>query len=143
MSSPILDSRQPELSAQDILARLERYAAAYRLVSPSPAPTTVRLLDHPVPALPTPTDDFQPHGQRFRRVDPATADLFPYDLTATIVGCVATILAVRYVAGPFALAITLGLLVAGEGARRWRWFPSVGVNLMIGVVAGALLVFTA
>jgi hypothetical protein len=145
VSSPTLDSRQPELSASDILARLERYAAAHRSSS-SPrvavAPT-VRLLDNAAATLEPPTDDFQPHARRLRRLDPATADLFPYDLAATIVGCVATILAYRYLAGPFALAITFGLLAGGESARRRRWFPSAGVNLLIGVVAGAVLVFTA
>jgi hypothetical protein len=148
VSSPILDSRQPELSARDILARLERYAAAYRVASPSPSPRvalapTVRLLDHSAATLEVPTDDFQPHARQLRRLDPATADLFPYDLAVTIVGCVATILAYRFVAAPVALAITVGLLAAGEGARRRRWFPSAGVNLMIGVLAGAILVFTA
>jgi hypothetical protein len=101
------------------------------------------VLERPVTTLEPPTDDFQPHAQRTRRIDPATADLFPYDLAATIVGCVATILAFRYVPGPFALGITVGLLAAGEAARRYRWFPSAGVNLLIGVVAGAVLVFTA
>jgi len=155
--SPILDAREPELSAKDILARLERYAAAYRSsgqdsparpVAPTISRTsfapmpTVRITERVAPTLAPPTDDFQPHTRR-SRVDPATADLFPYDLAATIVGCVATILAYRFVGGPFALALTLGLLAAGESARRWRWFPSAGVNLMIGVVAGAILVFTA
>ena len=57
-------------------------------------------------------------------IDPATADLFPYDLAATIVGCVATILAYRFFAGPLALVITLALLAGGEspgvgaGSRR-------------------------
>lgn len=157
MSSPILDSREPELSATDILARLERYAAAYRSSGQGPAtrsaaPTisrasfapmpTVRVAERPAPTLAPPTDDFQPHTRR-NRIDPATADLFPYDLATTIVGCVATILAYRFVAGPIAFVLTVGLLVGAEVARRKRWFASAAVNLMIGTVAGAILVFTA
>ncbi len=157
MSSPILDSREPELSAPDILARLERYAAAYRSSGLGPStrtatPTisrasfapmpTVPLAERLAPTLAPTTDDFQPHTRR-SRIDPASADLFPYDLAATIVGCVATISAYRFAAGLVALVLTLGLLVGGEVARRRRWFPSAAVNLMIGVVAGAILVLTA
>jgi hypothetical protein len=106
-------------SAQDILERLERYAAARRaarVVATAP--------------LTEPTHPF----------DAATVDLFPYDLIAAVVGCAATILASIVLARPAALLFAAALIVLGAWARRHRWFPSVGVNLVIGAVVGLVLV---
>ena len=44
---------------------------------------------------------------------------------------------------PVAVAATVVIAAAGEWMRRFRWFPSVGVKLLIGTLAGLLLVFTA
>jgi len=104
-------------SAQDILERLERYAATHRAPRVASAP--------PAPA---------------RRFDPATVDLFPYDLAATIIGCAATILAGIAFARPLTLLFVGGLAVAGEWSRRTRWFPAVGTNLLLGTAIGLLLV---
>lgn len=105
-------------SAQDILERLERYAAvrrAVRVVAPVPPPASHRL-------------------------DPATVDLFPYDLIAAVVGCAATILASIIFARPAALVFAATLIVSGTWARQQRWFPSAGLNLVIGAVVGLVLV---
>jgi hypothetical protein len=104
-------------SAQDILERLERYAAMHRRVR-------AVALAHP-PA---------------RRLDPATVDLFPYDLIAAVVGCAATILASIALAPPAAAGFAATLIVSGAWSRQHRWFPSAGVNLVIGAVVGLLLV---
>jgi hypothetical protein len=123
-----LERRAPAVgSAQDILERLERYAAARRAARAVPAP---RL----VPASPV---------APVHRFDAATIDLFPYDLIATIVGAASTILASIVFAVPVALAFAGGLALSGEWARRRRWFPSVGVNLVIGVVLGTILVLVS
>jgi hypothetical protein len=106
-------------SAQDILERLERYAAARRAVR-----------------VAAPATDAQPS----HRLDAATVDLFPYDLIAAVIGCAATILASIVLARPAALVFAAGLVACGAWARRLRWFPSVGVNLVIGAVVGTLLV---
>jgi hypothetical protein len=110
-------------SAQDILERLERYAATHRppRVIPDAAPVTA-------PA---------------HRFDPATVDLFPYDLAAAIIGCAATILASVAFARPLALLFVGGLAVASEWSRRTRWFPGVGTNLLLGTAIGLVLVLTA
>jgi hypothetical protein len=132
VSPPILESSEPDLSrAQDILARLERYAAARR------PPATVQE-SYPVTTL-----DVLPNKIPRRRLDPATADLFPYDLLATIVGCAATILAYIALGRSIALGITAVLAVIGVEARRRHWFPALGINLVIGLVAGLVFVFTA
>jgi hypothetical protein len=74
------------------------------------------------------------------RLDPATVDLFPYDLIAAVVGCAATILARIFLARPAALVFAAALIVSGSWARQQRWFPSAGLNLVIGAVVGLLLV---
>jgi hypothetical protein len=148
VSAPILDSRQPDFPptdlapAVDILARLERYAAAHRsaTVAPEaePAPITAATLtyrDFTLDVLPSKT-----HKSRF---DPSTIDLFPYDLSAAILGCALTILAYVSFGLPIAIVITAALVTGGEGARRRRWFPSLGLNLVIGTIIGLLFVFTA
>jgi hypothetical protein len=122
-------------SAQDILDRLERYAAVHRTVAPRP-PARPDLVVEPAPT-------FTPARGVLRGIDVATIDLFPYDLAATILGCAATILASIAFARPVALVLAAGLLTVGEWARRHRWFPSVAVNLLIGTVVGlALVVFS-
>ena len=78
-----------------------------------------------------------------QRVSPATVDLFPYDLAASIVGCVVTIMAYISFGRPVAIALTVALAAGGEAACRLRWFPSLGVNLIIGTLAGVLFVITA
>jgi hypothetical protein len=105
-------------SAQDILERLERYAAAHRALRAVTA------------APPTPV----------HRFDAATVDLFPYDLVAAVLGCAATILASIVLARPAALGFAAALVACGAWARQHRWFPSVGTNLVIGTVVGFLLV---
>jgi hypothetical protein len=105
-------------SAQDILERLERYAAARRGARVLPA----------APVVPA------------HRFDAATVDLFPYDLIAAIVGCAATILASVVVARPVALVCAAALVALGAWSRRERWFPSAGVNLVIGALVGLVLV---
>jgi hypothetical protein len=154
VSAPILDSRQPDLTPADlapaveILARLERYAEAHRSATPTaeaspapepaPAPITAATLayrDFTLDVLPSKT-----HKSRF---DPSTLDLFPYDLSAAIIGCALTILAYVSFGLPLAIVITATLVVSGESARRRRWFPSLGLNLVIGTIIGLLFVFTA
>ena len=131
VSPPLLESSEPDLGrAQEILARLERYAATHR------APATV------AETYPVTTLDVLP-SKAAKRFDPATIDLFPYDLLATIFGCAATILAYIALGRPIALAVTAALAVVGVEARRRHWFPALGVNLVIGLVAGLVFVFTA
>jgi len=113
-------------SAQDLLERLERYAAVRR--------ARVGAVGPPTPVAPSPP---------VRRFDPATVDLFPYDLVATIVGAASTILVSVAFALPVALVFAAGLVGGGEWARRARWFPSVGVNLVLGAVVGAVLVLVS
>jgi hypothetical protein len=113
-------------SAQDILERLERYAAARHERAATGAPLP------PVAAAP-PVHPF----------DAATVDLFPYDLVATVVAAAVTILTSVASALPAALAVAAGLIGFGEWSRRARWFPSVGVNLVIGAVVGAVLVLVS
>src|SRR4051794_10048836 len=80
---------------------------------------------------------------RPRRIDPATADLFPYDLAASIVACALTIMVNISFGRPAALGFAVALAVLGEWMRRTKWFPSIGVKLMIGTVVGLVLVLTA
>jgi len=135
--APILDSRQPDVgSPQEILARLERYAASRRsTMSETPVATPLRYSDV--------TLDVLPSKLRKHRLDPSTIDLFPFDLAASIVGCAATILAYVTFGLPIAVVLTAALVAGGEGSRRRRWFPSLGVNLIVGTVVGLLFVFTA
>jgi hypothetical protein len=136
--APILDSTQPDLvSAKEILARLERYAEAQRSAPRpvAPAPSAA--------AYPSTSLDVLPSKVQRSRFDPATADLFPYDLTASILSCAVTIMACISLGRPIALFVTAVLIVAGEIARRRRWFPSLGVNLVIGAVVGLIFVLTA
>jgi hypothetical protein len=126
-------------SAQDLLARLERYAAARRaaVVAPAGAAPTIAPVARCLVAA-------RPNAHPLRigaaQLDAATIDLFPYDLAATIVGCAAVILASIAVALPLALLFTVGLAATGEWARRNRWFPSVATNLLIGTAIGIVLV---
>jgi hypothetical protein len=132
VSAPILGSSEPDLTAaRDILARLERYAATHR------APATV------AETYPITTLDVLPTKVPRNRFSPATVDLFPYDLIATIVGCAVTILGYVSFGRPIALAITGVLAVVGVEARRRRWFPALGVNLVIGLAVGLIFVFTS
>jgi len=89
------------------------------------------------------TLDVLPSKLRKHRLDPSTIDLFPFDLAASIVGCAATILAYVTFGLPIAVVLTAALVAGGEGSRRRRWFPSLGVNLIVGTVVGLLFVFTA
>ena len=156
VSSTSLDSREPDLaSAREILARLERYVAIQRAanaeagvatptvaspVATTPAPAAPAVATHAAVALPN-ADEHLPRPRR--RLQPATIDLFPYDLSASVVGCALTIMAYISFGRPIALAVTVGLIVLGSGLRLRRWFPSVGVNLVIGTIVGILFVFTA
>lgn len=169
MSAPTVDSNEIDLErAKDILARLERYAAAVRnapadLRTPPPAPAVPK---HPM-ATPAAADDLlpvsvpwpyprRPEARRYeptyaalppeaerKRIDPATVDLFPYDLAASIVACALIIMAYISFGRPVAVGATVVLAAAAEWMRRTRWFPSVGVKLLIGTVVGLILVFTA
>jgi hypothetical protein len=163
----MLDSGDFDLAAaKDILARLERYAASVRATRPGgpvpPAAPAAAPPKHPMAATAAPPDDllpasvpwafprqpetapapWPPERQR-RRIDPATVDLFPYDLAASIVACALTIMANISFGRPFALGVAIALAVGGECMRRFRWFPSLGVKLMIGTVVGLALVLTA
>jgi len=89
------------------------------------------------------TLDVLPSKVRKHRLDPSTVDLFPFDLIASIVGCAATILAYVTFGMPIAVVLTAALVAAGEEARRRRWFPSLGVDLIVGTLVGLLFVFTA
>ena len=168
MSAPILDSKDFDLAAaRDVLARLERYAASVRgevrspLAAPAaPAPkhpmaaATLQRPDVRNAPLPWPhlqetdvrrarspeSENLKP-GTHRRRINPATADLFPYDLSASIVACALIIMAYISVGRPLAIAATAAIAVGGELMRRFRWFPSVGVKLLIGTVFGLVLVF--
>ena len=136
MPAPTVERTAPDRgliavgSAQDILARLERYAAARRPAAPRPDLVIEPTL---LPARAT-------HAGIRHGIDAATIDLFPYDLAAAIVGAVATILASIAFARPLALLCAAGLQASGEWARRHRWFPSVATNLLIGTVVGLVLV---
>jgi len=125
----MLESHTPAIgSAQDILERLERYAAARRVAVANAAHAPSITVGPPGGS----------HG-----IDPATADLFPYDLLATIVGCVATVLAGIAFALPVALVFAAALGGSGEWARRNRWFPSAALNLVIGTMVGVVLVLVS
>ena len=167
----MLRSQEIDLAAaKDILARLERYAASVRTAPRDPlSAPDAPAPKHPM-AAPTapPTDDILPVASpwayprrpdvrtaelpdiepqtaetRRKRINPATADLFPYDLAASIVACALTIIAYISFGRPVAVGVTAVLAVAGECMRRFRWFPSIGVKILIGAVAGLVLVFTA
>jgi hypothetical protein len=131
-------------SAEDILDRLERYAAARRVASAGPT-----VIDSPLTITPSPRRvtvrraDVHPLRIGPALLDAATVDLFPYDLVATILGCVATILASIAFTRPLALLIAAGLALTGEWARRSRWFPSVGTNLLLGTAIGVVLVLVS
>jgi hypothetical protein len=135
--APILDSRQPEVaSPQEILARLERFAATRRSAPDEQlVASPLRYSDVTLDVLPSKLPK--------HHLDPSTIDLFPFDLAASIVGCAATILAYVSFGLPIAVALTAALVAGGEGARRRHWFPSLGVNLIVGTVVGLLFVFTA
>jgi len=126
VSSTSLDSRELIASPQEILARLERYAAARRAVLAVPV-----------------TDAFLPNDTVRRRIDPASVDLFPCDLAASVLACAVTVMVCVSLGRPAALALAAGMIVTGACARRLRWFPSVGVNLVVGAIAGMILVLTA
>jgi hypothetical protein len=166
----MLDSQEFDLAAaKDILARLERYAASVRAAprdaSGAPAAPPPK---HPMAASVAPADDIlpvslpwayarQPDVRRAdvapaawpateaprRRINPATVDLFPYDLAASIVACALTIMANISFGRTAALGFAAALAVGGECMRRFRWFPSIGVKLLIGTVVGLVLVLTA
>jgi hypothetical protein len=168
--APTLRSQEIDLAAaKDILARLERYAASVRTAPRDPlSPPAAPAPKHPM-AVPTapPRDDILPVAVPWayarrpdvrttevpqadshtvetpRRIDPATVDLFPYDLAASIVACALTIMAYISFGRPVAVGVTVVLAVAGECMRRFRWFPSIGVKILIGTLAGLVLVFTA
>jgi hypothetical protein len=162
----MLESRDPDLeSAKQILARLERYAAQVRAgainAPEAPAPkhptataTEVRSNDLPWLHIPQPAtrgiDDqlptlSQPSTQRRTvsrlRIDPATVDLFPYDLAAAIITCALTVFAFAAIGSGFGVIVTVVLVVAGIAARQLRYFPSVGVKALLGVGVGLVLVF--
>ena len=75
-----------------------------------------------------------------RRIDPATVDLFPYDLAAAIVTCALTVFAFAALGTVAGVIVTVALVAAGIGARQYRYFPSAGVKALIGVAVGLLLV---
>jgi hypothetical protein len=176
MAIPESMTPESELAyAKEILARLERYAAATRSAAgaapaAAPPPPPVAPLPPPPPKHPmatatAPRDDILPTSvpyprtdgpptqppeperdaseRRRFRIDPATIDLFPYDLAASIVACALIIVVNIAFNGPVAVVFAAALAGAGEWMRRTRWFPSVGVKLMIGTVVGLVLVLTA
>jgi hypothetical protein len=120
---------QPDLDATEILARLERYAAHVRSL---PAPVAAQ----PDVYLPTVTRPERRRG----RIDPATVDLFPYDLAAAIVSCALTVLAFALLGGTGGLVAAIALIATGVAARQLRYFPSVGVKLLDGTLVGLVLV---
>jgi len=124
-------------SAQDILERLERYAATRRVAAPRGVARPDIVIE---PGARPGRARTSGAGGIIHGIDAATIDLFPYDLAATILGCAATILASIAFARPVALLCAAGLLTAGEWARRHRWFPSLATNLLIGTVVGLVLV---
>jgi hypothetical protein len=75
-----------------------------------------------------------------RRIDPATVDLFPYDLAAAIVTCALTVFAFAALGTVAGVIVTVALVAAGICARQYRYFPSAGVKALIGVAVGLLLV---
>jgi hypothetical protein len=164
----MLDSRESDLEfAKEILARLERYAAKVRagtIEPPAPAapppkhPMATGTATAPRPDLPwlhipqsdtRRLDDQLPtqapptaHHRRAtrRRIDPATVDLFPYDLAAAIITCTLTVFAFAALGSVVGVIATVALVAAGVCARQYRYFPSVGVKGLIGVAVGLLLV---
>ena len=164
----MLDSRDPDLeTAKEILARLERYAAKVRasggmptanvaaappMYAPPTAPPSAaelpwlhipqaatRQLDDQLPTLSQPTT--QRRSAPRRRIDPATVDLFPYDLAASIIACALTVFAFAASGAVLGVLMTVALVVGGVAARQFRYFPSVGVKTLIGTAFGLLLVF--
>jgi hypothetical protein len=168
VSAPTVDANEIDLAAaKDILARLERYAASVRTAPPEPSEPRAQpaIPKHPM-AVAAPADDLlpvavpwshprQPEGRtelpyaplprdaQPKRIDPATADLFPYDLAASIVACALIIMAYVSFGRPVALGVTIAIAAAGAWMHRARWFPSVGIKLLIGTLVGLVLVFTA
>jgi hypothetical protein len=156
--------------AKEILARLERYAAGVRagtIAPPAPAApppkhpmattgaarpeppggelpwlhiphSDSRRLDDQLPA-PAPTAHHRRAASR-RRIDPATVDLFPYDLAAAIVTCALTVFAFASLGSVIGVIMTVALVAAGVCAWQFRYFPSVGVKALIGTAVGLLLV---
>jgi hypothetical protein len=156
----MLDSRDPDLEfAKEILARLERYAATVRAANAAPAPRpdarptdglppdlpwlhipqpATRSIDDQLPTLSQPST--QRRSAPRRRIDPATVDLFPYDLGASIITCALTVFAFAAVGVGFGVIVTVALVGGGVAARQLRYFPSVGVKSLIGTVVGLVLV---
>ena len=151
-------------------ARLERYAAKVRAgtieppapASPPPkrplATTTAprselsselpwlhvpqsdaRRLDDQLPTQAAPAAHHRRTATR-RRIDPATVDLFPYDLAAAIVTCALTVFVFAGLGTVAGVIVTVALVAAGICARQFRYFPSAGVKALIGVAVGLLLV---
>ena len=169
MSVPTVGSNEIDLAAaKDILARLERYAASVRTAPRDPlAPPAPAVPKHPMAAADRAGGRSaarrgavgvrasarrgpdraavraSPRDRQPKRIDPATADLFPYDLSASIVACVLIIMAYVSFGRPVALGVTVAIVAAGVWMHRVRWFPSVGVKLLIGTLVGLVLVFTA
>jgi hypothetical protein len=164
VSSTSLDSRASETAAAlEILTRLEKVAELRRAVATATAARTVAppvptpevptpevpTPEVPTPEVPTPevmaaeavpsSDEHLPH--RGRRA--STIDLFPYDLAASIVGCALTIMACIALGRAAAFALTALLVGVGELLRRRRWFPSLGVNLVIGTAVGLIFVLVS
>ena len=156
--------------AKAILARLERYAEQVRngtIAPPAPAApppkhpiatttaplaegqaaelpwlhiphTDTRRLDDQLPS-PAPAAHHRRTATR-RRFDPATVDLFPYDLAAAIVTCALTVFAFAALGSVMGVIVTVALIAAGVCARLFRYFPSAGGKALIGVAVGLLLV---
>ena len=103
-----------------------------------PQPAT-RQLDDQLPTLSQPTT--QRRSAPRRRIDPATVDLFPYDLAASIIACALTVFAFAASGAVLGVLMTVALVVGGVAARQFRYFPSVGVKTLIGTAFGLLLVF--
>jgi hypothetical protein len=103
-----------------------------------PQPAT-RQLDDQLPTLSQPAT--QRRSAPRRRIDPATVDLFPYDLGASIIACALTVFAFAASGALLGVIMTVALVVGGVAARQFRYFPSVGVKALIGTAFGLLLVF--
>ena len=126
---PILDSSEPDsAAAQDILARLERYAAGTAARRPSAEAYPVTTLD----VLPN-----EVGAAAARPRDRRPVPLRPPARRSSVV---------RRRSSPtssFGRPIAIGVTGSSRGdrveARRRHWFPALGVNLVIGLVAGIAL----
>ncbi len=129
-------------SAEEILARLEAYAAARGPDRRRPADAVARS-DTLLPPARRTAAETRAHERRAAEFARTTLAALPSEFIAAILGCAATILAFVFLALPAAAASTSALAIAGLGTRRMQSIDLPGAGLLIGTILGAVLVVTA